>query len=100
MMIFPQPFFAKRRVCQGFSGRLCHVFNVFNVFHVFYFFQGMGLRPNVESAYASMRTRQLEAHVNQSHETPVDVIHDGSKSYLYVGSHHRRTESGTADYCI
>lgn len=35
-----------------------------------------------------MRKRQLEAHVNQSDETPVDVIHDGrpagSKSYMWV----------------
>ena len=35
-----------------------------------------------------MRKRQLEAHVNQSDETPVDVIHNGrpagSKSYMWV----------------
>lgn len=35
-----------------------------------------------------MRKHQLEAHVNQSDETPVDVIHDGrptgSKSYMWV----------------
>lgn len=35
-----------------------------------------------------MRKRQLEAHVNQSDETPVDIIHDGrpagSKSYMWV----------------
>jgi len=35
-----------------------------------------------------MRKRQLEAHINQSDETPVDVIHDGrpagSKSYMWV----------------
>ena len=35
-----------------------------------------------------MRKRQLEAHVNQSDETPVDVIHDGrpagSQSYMWV----------------
>lgn len=35
-----------------------------------------------------MRKRQLEAHVNQSDETSVDVIHDGrpagSKSYMWV----------------
>ena len=35
-----------------------------------------------------MRKRQLESHVNQSDETPVDVIHDGrpagSKSYMWV----------------
>lgn len=32
-----------------------------------------------------MRKRQLEAHVNQSDETPVDVIHDGRPAgYLYT----------------
>ena len=35
-----------------------------------------------------MRKRQLEAHVNQRDETPMDVIHDGrpagSKSYMWV----------------
>ena len=38
--------------------------------------------------YERMKQRQLEAHVNQSDETPVEVIHDGrpagSKSYMWV----------------
>ena len=38
--------------------------------------------------YERMKKRQLEAHVNQSDETPVEVIHDdrpaGSKSYMWV----------------
>lgn len=38
--------------------------------------------------YNFMKTRQLEAHVNQCDETPVEVIHDdrpaGSKSYMWV----------------
>lgn len=38
--------------------------------------------------YNQMKTRQLEAHVNQCDETPVEVIHDerpaGSKSYMWV----------------
>ena len=38
--------------------------------------------------YERMKKRQLEAHVNQSDETPVEVIHDarpaGSQSYMWV----------------
>lgn len=38
--------------------------------------------------YEQMKKRQLEAHVNQSDETPVEVIHDvrpaGSQSYMWV----------------
>ncbi len=38
--------------------------------------------------YEQMKKRQLKAHVNQSDETPVEVIHDdrpaGSKSYMWV----------------
>lgn len=38
--------------------------------------------------YHLMKKRQLEAHVNQSDETPVEVIHDGrpagSQSYMWV----------------
>lgn len=38
--------------------------------------------------YKQMKKRQLEAHVNQSDETPVEVIHDGrpagSQSYMWV----------------
>lgn len=38
--------------------------------------------------YNLMKSRQLEAHVNQSDETPVEVIHDGrpagSQSYMWV----------------
>lgn len=38
--------------------------------------------------YELMKKRQLEAHVNQCDETPVEVIHDGrpagSKSYMWV----------------
>ena len=38
--------------------------------------------------YERIKKRQLEAHVNQSDETPVEVIHDGrpagSKSYMWV----------------
>lgn len=38
--------------------------------------------------YNLMKVRQLEAHVNQSDETPVEVIHDGrsagSQSYMWV----------------
>lgn len=38
--------------------------------------------------YERMKKRQLEAHVNQSDETPVEVIHDGrpagNKSYMWV----------------
>ena len=38
--------------------------------------------------YERMKKRQLKAHVNQSDETPVEVIHDdrpaGSKSYMWV----------------
>ena len=38
--------------------------------------------------YEQMKRRQLEAHVNQCDETPLEVIHDGrpagSKSYMWV----------------
>lgn len=38
--------------------------------------------------YEKMKKRQLETHVNQSDETPVEVIHDGrpagSQSYMWV----------------
>ena len=38
--------------------------------------------------YNFMKERQLEAHVNQSDETPVEIIHDGrpagSQSYMWV----------------
>lgn len=38
--------------------------------------------------YNLMRNRQLEAHVNQCDETPLEIIHDdrpaGSKSYMWV----------------
>lgn len=38
--------------------------------------------------YEQMKKRQLEAHVNQCDETPVEIIHDGrpagSKSYMWV----------------
>lgn len=50
-----------------------------------------------------MKKCQLEAHVNQSNEIPVDVIHDGrsvgSKSYIWV---HITVElsSVPSDYCI
>ena len=40
------------------------------------------------SVYNLMKQKQLEAHVNQSDETPVEVIHDGrpagSQSYMWV----------------
>ena len=50
-----------------------------------------------------MRKRQLEAHVNQSDETPVDVIHDGrpaGSKKLYVGPHHWRVKSCAANHCV
>ena len=41
-----------------------------------------------EPVYDLMKKRQLEAHVNQCDETPLEVIHDdrpaGSKSYMWV----------------
>ncbi len=41
-----------------------------------------------QPVYDLMKKRQLEAHVNQCDETPVEVIHDdrpaGSKSYMWV----------------
>ena len=41
-----------------------------------------------QPVYDLMKKRQLEAHVNQSDETPLEVIHDGrpagSKSYMWV----------------
>lgn len=41
-----------------------------------------------QPVYDLMKMRQLEAHVNQCDETPVEVIHDGrpagSKSYMWV----------------
>lgn len=41
-----------------------------------------------QSVYDLMKKCQLEAHVNQSDETPVEVVHDdrpaGSKSYMWV----------------
>ena len=42
----------------------------------------------LKPVYERMRERQLEAHVNQCDETPLEVIHDGrpagSKSYMWV----------------
>lgn len=42
----------------------------------------------LKPVYDLMKKRQLEAHVNQCDETPVEVIHDdrpaGSKSYMWV----------------
>lgn len=41
-----------------------------------------------QCVYDLMKKRQLEAHVNQSDETPVEVVHDGrpagSQSYMWV----------------
>lgn len=41
-----------------------------------------------QPVYALMKKRQLQAHVNQCDETPLEVIHDGrpagSKSYMWV----------------
>ena len=57
----------------------------------------------LQPVYEQMKSRQLEAHVNQCDETPLEVIHDGrpagSKSYMW-GAPDRRTQPGPPDHRI